>query len=575
MCTYWLHPLINSGSIKLVDMVRKFRPDVKIPDSPIYWQVYRRVKRLAAMGYVKLEKRSRVDWDKTNEQRMDAIESSVQDIFAQAIRKDTPPIISHGTLPTKPDSDISTVTISENALYVVPLGKYITLISRMQNSNRFLDSAKCRTEWGVLKEHIGITLAQLKLQRRRHCPYYVSSRTRSLRIDAVFKLRTVRRHGHFKRRDKRVVNPELQTELDYVQGNFDKYADDVRDLKCALIHKESGEVKLIDYQTRFTDETRKDGIIARFYRTWEKASEIYNTAILLTLTSYPPSEAPKHQHRSSLWHVNRHFSVAWNAYLSLLQKRWKADKRDQLLDAKRYDVKKLRPVTMDKFNQVRLTRSERAAALAPLKLEYQIEKKLTEIQLTEPTRAELTKDELEACKLKVNFRPKYLQVYEFQKNGMIHGHCVIFGRQWLDKFAQVKQDWIRLGQGERCHLYAMHNDGTGWQWNDAKPSDSRNRQPVDYLMKYLGKGVRLSMNHGMYWAINKRFFTNSQALVHNNDLPVEFEKLPAQYEFIGTKKSGDIPAWLEQRDRATRWRAGSGLFDALGWGVGDPGGALA
>lgn len=77
---------------------------------------------------------------------------------------------------------------------------------------------------------------------------------------------------------------------------------------------------------------------------------------------------------------------------------------------------------------------------------------------------------------------------------MIHGHCVIFGRQWLDKFEQVKADWTRLGQGERCHIYAMHteqvNDKTVWQWNNAKPGDARTGQPQDYLMKYLGKGVR-------------------------------------------------------------------------------------
>jgi hypothetical protein len=488
MCTYWLHPLINSGSAKLADMVRHFRPDCQIPNSPIYWQVYRRIKRLAALGYVEILSGKSGDYGE------------------------------------------------QPGIWCAPTGRYITLISRMQNSNRFLFSAKCREEMGTLKNEIGVTLAQLKLQRRKHCPYYLSARTRGLRIDAVFKLRSIKRHSHFKRRDLREVNKELKQELDYVQGNFEHYAADVQDLKCCLVHKESGAVKLIDYQTRFTDEDRKKGTIARFYRTWKKAEETYNTAILLTLTSYPPSEAPRHQHRESLWHVNRHFSVAWNAYLSLLQKRWKADRRDELLDAMRLKVRRSQ-----------LSRAERKEALAPLKGQ--------------------------------NFRPKYLQVYEFQKNGMIHGHCVIFGRQWLDKFEQVKADWTRLGQGERCHIYAMHteqvNEKTVWQWNNAKPGDARNRAPVDYLMKYLGKGVRLSMNHGMYWAINKRFFTNSQALVHDQDLPVEFEKLPAQYEFIGTKHADEIPVWLSMLDRANRKRKPSGAFDALGWGAGDPGGALA
>lgn len=316
-CTYWLKPALWRGPFKLADLVRQFRPGCKIPDDPIYWQVYRRVKRLAALGYVRLEKRERVDWQATIDQRMDEIEQSVHNIFVSAVQGLPPRTVSSGTPSTGADPQISTVKIQETGFSVVPTEQLFTLLCRVQNSNRFLDPAKVRTESGQLRQ----SLADQKVQRRKKCPYYLGARTRGIRIDAVFRLRTVRRHSYFRRRDKKFVNPELVTDLNFVQDRFDEYADQVRDLKCALVHKEDGSIKLIDYQTRFTDESRQDQTIARFHHSWEKASQTFNTAVFLTLTSYPPSEAPKQHYRQSLWHVDRHYAVAWNAYMSKLEKR--------------------------------------------------------------------------------------------------------------------------------------------------------------------------------------------------------------------------------------------------------------
>jgi hypothetical protein len=567
-CTYWLKPALYSGQVKLADLVRKFRPGCKIPDDPIYWQVYRRIRRLAELGYVRIEKKERIDWKATIQMREDDVRESVQNIFLAEIRKDTPPIISSETLSAEPDKQISTVKKVDPAFYVVPTANLFTLLSRVQNSNRFLEPAKSRQEWGNLKADIGINCAKLKSQRKR-CPYYLPSRTREARIDAVFRLRSMRKHSYFRRRDKKVVNPEVVRELRYVQGKFDRYVNDIEGLKCALVNKEDGSIKLLDYQTRFTDETRKDGVIARFYRTIEKAGESFNTAVFLTLTSFPPSEATKHQHRESLWHVNRHFAVAWNAYLSLLQKRRRAARRDELLNLKRVEVEKTRAVMKGPDGMIILTRAERIAALQPMKIDFHIGETVKQIRKTEPDRLILTDEEYQECKDRVEFRPKYLQVYEFQKNGMIHGHCVIFGSSWLDKFNQIKQDWVRLGQGERIHIYALHKDGKVWKWSKESPRDARNRQPVDYLMKYLGKGVRLSSSHGMYWAINKRFFTNSRALLSDTDLPIEMEDLPeSQYNYLGTFKGDEIPPWLVPKEPT--FYGSRGIFDALGWG-GDTG----
>lgn len=562
-CTYWLKPVLYQGTSRLVDIVRKFKPGLRIPDTSFYPKVRRHIQRLAALGYVKIERREIIKTLESFDLQKRDQDESIHAIFDAAVRKDTPPIISTGSLSTEPKQGISTVKVADPALYVVPTANLFTLLSRVQNSNRFLNSAKSRQEWGNLKADIGINCAKLKSQRKR-CPYYLPSRTRETRIDAVFRLRSMRKHSYFRRRDKKVVNPEVVRELQYVQGKFDRYVNDIEGLKCALVHKEDGSIKLLDYQTRFTDETRKDGVIARFYRTIEKAGESFNTAVFLTLTSFPPSEATKHQHRESLWHVNRHFAVAWNAYLSLLQKRRRAARRDELLNLKRAEVEKVRAVLKGPDGRIILTRIERIAALQPMKIDFHIGEMVKQIRKTEPDRLILTDEEYQECKDRTEFRPKYLQVYEFQKNGMIHGHCVIFGSSWLDKFEQIKQDWVRLGQGERIHIYALHKEKDVWKWSKESPRDARNRQPVDYLMKYLGKGVRLSSSHGMYWAINKRFFTNSRALLSDKDLPVEMEDLPeSKYGFLGTFKGDEIPSWLTPKKPA--FSGPRGIFDALGW----------
>jgi hypothetical protein len=604
-CTYWMHPLINSGSVKLVDMVKKFRPDAAIPDSPIYWQVYRHCKALAKAGYVRLEKRSRVDWDKTRELEKQELDSSLDNIFAKALGKPTPPIVSCGTTPTETLEPISTVNIMENAFYVVPLENLFALISRVQNSNQFLRGAKSRQEMQDAREKTEFNFAKLREMKKKNCPYFVSVRTKRDRMDAIFRLRGIRRHSMFKRRDKRIINEELRKGLEPVQDSFEKYRENIEGLQITLQHKESGEVKFIDYQTRFTDETRQDGIIARYHRVWAKASEGFNTGVMLTLTSYPPSEVPKHQHRTSLWHVDRFYSPAWNAYISKLTKRNRAARRDELLDLKRMEVEKIRSVWKKEERcyrcegtgklkgigkekirvcpscagrghnmRIALTREERKEALLPMSKDYLCDQYLEKIRETEPDREELTEDEIKEASAPANFRPKYMQVYEFQKNGLLHGHVVIFGKSYLGYWEDIALDWMATGQGERIHVYGIQKEGNVWVWQKAQPQDARNRQPVDYLGKYLGKGVRVKAGHGMYWSINKRFFTNSRALNTDRELPDETEKVESSYQFIGTTRGDVVPVWLRTLHTA-REKGSAGYLDALGWSRGDPGGAFA
>ena len=374
-----------------------------------------------------------------------------------------------------------------------------------------------------------------------------------------------------------------------------------------LQHKESGELKFVDYQTRFTDLDRQSGTIARYHGIWKKAGTGFNTGVLLTLTSYPPSEAPKHQHRSSLHHVDRHFGPAWNAFMSKLTKRNRAIRRDELLDLKRMEVEKYPPVSLKaercwhcggsgkvpgvtratkirtcprckgkgQLMKIGLTKSERTEALLPMSKKYLCDLKLEEVMKAEPDRFELTEEEITEASAPANFRPQYLSVYEFQKNGLLHSHVAMFGKSYLGYWEDIALDWMKTGQGERIHVYGIRKEGERWVWDKAQPKDARNTQPVDYLGKYLGKGVKNKSGHGLYWSINKRFFSNSRALNEDRELPDQTEKI-ATYEYIGATRNAEIPGWLQAILNGRKaGRVPGGGMDALGWGTGDPGGVLA
>lgn len=551
-CTYWLYPSINSGFAKLADVFHKFLPTATVGKDPVYHQFLRRANTLQTLGYVKLSKGKSGDMGE------------------------------------------------QPGIWITPTEQLFALISRVQNSNRFLKGAKSRREMQEIREKCGFDLAKLKMQRRK-CPYFVSVRTRRDRMDAIFSLRRIRRHSMFKRRDKREINPELTQALEPVQSSFEKYREGIEGLQITLQHKETGAIKFLDYQTRFTDQTRQDGTIARYHRVWGKASEGFNTGVLLTLTSYPPSDTSKHQYRSSLWHADRHFGPAWNAFMSKLTKRNRAARRDELLDLKRKEITRTRTAHVHqercwrcdgtghlkgvtKKTQLRtcprcggkgtilkasLTKAERTAALLPMSKEWLCDQKLIEVQKTCPDRQHLTEDEIAAAAAPANFRPQYLQVYEFQKNGLLHSHVAIFGKSYLAYWEDIALDWMMTGQGERIHVYGIQRDGDRWVWAKEQPKDARNRQPVDYLGKYLGKGVRTRSGHGLYWTINKRFFTNSRALNEDRELPAQLETIESHYTFIGTTRNDEIPVWLQMIHRG---KVRHGFIDALGW---DPGGAAA
>ena len=103
-------------------------------------------------------------------------------------------------------------------------------------------------------------------------------------------------------------------------GNyFDDYIDDINDrtiiLERIMNYDEYGQrYFFLPYQTRWNSKARKKIILDKYEISIMKSLERYKTAIHLVLTTDP-------KRHKSLWHANRHFSPAFNKFMSFLKKR--------------------------------------------------------------------------------------------------------------------------------------------------------------------------------------------------------------------------------------------------------------
>lgn len=145
-------------------------------------------------------------------------------------------------------------------------------------------------------------------------------------------------------------------------------------------------------------------------------------------------------------------------------------------------------------------------------------------------------------------RPKYLNVHEFTKNGLLHAHIIIYGLNWLMDYKQLSERWSKCNQGEIVHIFTLHNNGNKWLWTKNKPKDAgKQKSPLDYLKKYLKKALYSNDQQELYWTFNKRYFTYARSLK-----PVtaksEYEGPPLTC--IGAAPSDMISIILERRSRA-------------------------
>ncbi len=116
---------------------------------------------------------------------------------------------------------------------------------------------------------------------------------------------------------------KMLSEVDkqHINDYFTDYLDDCEKKKIILRLKEeyvstfnqSPELMILNYKTRFTDEKRLKFNIKKYHAVFDDASSRYKRAVHLVLTTDP-------KRFRNLYEANRHFSKAFNRFMSYLTK---------------------------------------------------------------------------------------------------------------------------------------------------------------------------------------------------------------------------------------------------------------
>ena len=162
---------------------------------------------------------------------------------------------------------------------------------------------------------------------------------------------------------------------------------------------------------------------------------------------------------------------------------------------------------------------------------------------------------------RLKFNPPHVAVYEFQDNGRLHLHVILFGVSRIaDKKTELTPELERIGFGKISYIYKIVKKGGRWAWTKGRPRDA-NLNPKDYLMKYLVKAIRMpkmpevitfpkpelkvdDLKLAMYWATGKRFFTYSIRIGREEravKVKVRF------FEFIGVFSVLNVPDHVLER----------------------------
>jgi len=183
---------------------------------------------------------------------------------------------------------------------------------------------------------------------------------------------------------------------------------------------------------------------------------------------------------------------------------------------------------------------------------------------------------------RLGFRPKYIAVFEFQANGAIHIHMVLFGVRSVADYRELDRYLPTIGFGRIHEEYQIVKVEKGkWVWRNKKPRGAQARGVDDYLGKYLEKSLEadledaipeslreieeLGIDEGtpllmssfdeetrrrlkralaplkvaLYFATNKRFFTCSRY-----PRPVPKGPRVVQWVFVGSFSLDELPDWL-------------------------------
>lgn len=165
------------------------------------------------------------------------------------------------------------------------------------------------------------------------------------------------------------------------------------------------------------------------------------------------------------------------------------------------------------------------------------------------TASELKQAAAEYIKQDKNLKLPYLCVREFQRNGNVHYHIIIFGISWLKRNDEISKIWQEYGQGKITKINKISwNQERGYTWAAGRaPEDAKGRQPLEYLKKYLLKGQYAEKNPEaalLYWVFNSRFFTYSSSLLSDEHRPRPYIS-KGLYEFAGVC---GYDFWIESGD---------------------------
>jgi hypothetical protein len=109
-------------------------------------------------------------------------------------------------------------------------------------------------------------------------------------------------------------------------------------------------------------------------------------------------------------------------------------------------------------------------------------------------------------------RACWIKVAEFQENGRLHFHIIIFGVNWIATKKLLQYTWCKYGGGPIMDIHTIKQEPLrGWVWARSCPLESAGKEPGDLLASYLEKSM--SMSHGsLYWVTGVRNWTASKNL---------------------------------------------------------------
>lgn len=116
----------------------------------------------------------------------------------------------------------------------------------------------------------------------------------------------------------------------------------------------------------------------------------------------------------------------------------------------------------------------------------------------------------------------YICVREFQQNGRLHFHIIVFGVNWLLPIQTLKALWVGYGGGPVMNICALQQVQEGWTWARQSPREAKGQAPAVFLTEYLEKSM--SPKSGLnYWIYNVQFWTASKNI----------KQAPERYESKG------------------------------------------